>query len=361
LHAFGVSAVLLAAAGVIWMNWHRHSALAKETRSRQKSLAEGPFVRVTKVQFAPASQGISLPGEVHPFQQATLYAKVSGYVTSIRVDKGDQVQQNQLLATLESPDVDQQVHAAEAELALRQQMKRRAEALVGPHVISEQELDQAIAAVRTAEAGLARAKALREYESLRAPFSGVITARYVDKGALVPAATGSTQSALPVVDIADMNRLRIYVHLGQDIAPFIREGDPVKISFDARPGETIDANVTRISRALEPRTRTMLSEIDVENPGYRLYPGTFVHVALAIKTNPTPVVPAEALITQGAGLFVATVRDRRVHLVKVQTGIDDGKKVQIVAGLKGDEWVALNLSSAVSDGAPIQPVEPQAR
>src|SRR5260370_18650919 len=127
LHALGVSAVLVAAAGVLWMNWQRHSALAKETRSRQKSLAEGPFVRVIKVEFAPAIQGISLPGEVHPFQQATLYAKVSGYVTSIRVDKGDQVRQDQLLATLESHDVDQQVHAAEAELALRQQMTSRPE------------------------------------------------------------------------------------------------------------------------------------------------------------------------------------------------------------------------------------------
>jgi len=177
----------------------------------------------------------------------------------------------------------------------------------------------------------------------------------------VPAATGSTQSALPVVDIADMDRLRIYVHLGQDIAPFVHEGDPVKITVDARPGEKLDAKVTRISRALEPRTRTMLSEIDVDNPGHRLYPGTFVHVALGVNAPPTPVVPAEALISQGAGLFVATVQDRRIHLVKVQTGIDDGKKVQILSGLKGDEVVALNLASSVSDGAPVQPVEPKTR
>jgi RND family efflux transporter MFP subunit len=177
----------------------------------------------------------------------------------------------------------------------------------------------------------------------------------------VPAATGSTQSALPVVDIADMDQLRIYVYLGQDIAPFVREGDPAKISFDARPGETLHAKVTRISRALDPRTRTMLCEIDVDNPGHRLYPGIFVHVALTLEANPTPLVPAEALISLGTGLFVATVQDRKVHLVKVQTGIDDGRKVQILAGLRGDEWVALNLSSSVSDGAAVQPVEPKAR
>jgi len=361
LYVFGVGAVVLAVAGVAWMNWHRHTALAEETQSRQKSVAEGPFVRVSKVDIAPAVRAISLPGEVHPFQQATLYAKVSGYVTSIRVDKGDRVKEGQLLATLESPDVDQQVHAAEADLALRRQMAKRAQALVAPHVISEQELDQAIAAVKTAEAALARAKAMREYESLRAPFSGVITARYVDKGALVPAATGSTQSALPVVDIADMDRLRIYVYLGQDIAPFVREGDPVRISFDERPGEPMDAKVTRISRALDPRTRTMLCEVDVDNPNQRFYPGTFVHVALRVEAAPTPLVPAEALISRGAGMFVATVQDRKVHLVNVQTGIDDGRKVQILAGLKGDEWVALNLSSSVSDGASVQPVEPKAQ
>jgi len=361
LHAVGLGAVVLAAAGVLWMNWQRHSALAKETQSRRKALAEGPFVRVSKVELAEAKNLISLPGDVHPFQQATLYAKVSGYVTSIRVDKGDQVKQNQLLATLESPDVDQQVHAAEAELSLRQQTLKRAQALVGPHVISEQELDQALAGVKTAQAALDRAKAMREYESLRAPFSGIITARYVDKGALVPAATGSTQSALPVVDIADMERLRIYVHLGQDIVPFVAEGDPAKISFDARPGERMDAKVTRISRALDPRTRTMLCEIDVDNPGHRLYPGTFVHVNLTVRGNSTPLVPVEALISQGAGLFVATVKDRKVHLVKVETGIDDGKKVQILAGLRGDEYVALSLSSSVSDGSSIQPIEPQSR
>jgi len=361
LRAFGIGAVVLAAAGVLWLNWQRHSALAKETQSRRKALAEGPFVRVSKVELAEAKNAISLPGEVHPFQQATLYAKVSGYVTSIRVDKGDQVKRDQLLATLESPDVDQQVRAAEAELSLRQQMLKRAQALVGPHVISDQELDQALAAVKTAQAALDRAKAMRAYETIRAPFSGIITARYVDKGALVPAATGSTQSALPVVDIADMDRLRIYVYLGQDIAPFVAEGDPAKISFHALPGEALEAKVTRISRALDPRTRTMLCEVDIDNPGHRLYPGTFVNVHLMIRGNSTPLVPVEALISQGAGLFVATVKDRKIQLVKVQTGIDDGKKVQILAGLRGDEWVALSLSSAVSDGSSIQPLEPQSR
>jgi RND family efflux transporter MFP subunit len=359
LHVVGLGLVLLAAAGVLWMNWHRHGALAKEGQLRRQSVAQGPYVRVSKVELAPAARAITVPGEVRAFQQATLYAKVSGYVTSIRVDKGDAVKRDQVLATVESPDVDHQVHAAEAELALRRQNEKRAQALVGPHVISDQELDQAITAVKTAEAALARAKAMREYESIRAPFSGVVTARYVDLGALLPAATGSTQSAQPVLDIADIDRLRIYVHLGQDVAPFVKEGDPAKITFDARPGETMEAKVTRITRALDPRTRTMLSEIDVDNPDHRLYPGAFVQVALSMAASPTPLVPAEALISQSDGLFVATVRDKKVHMVKVQTGIDDGKKVQVLTGLKGDEWVALNLSSSVADGAAIQPVEPQ--
>ncbi len=130
-----------------------------------------------------------------------------------------------------------------------------------------------------ARATLAQARALQSYEILRAPFAGTITARYVDPGALVPAATGSTQSAAPLVDIADLHRLRILVFVQQDAAPFIHAGDSVRIAVDQQPDLVLDAPVSRCAAALDPRSRTMLCEIWIDND-HRLYPGTFVHVTL---------------------------------------------------------------------------------
>lgn len=354
----GAVVVLLAAAGVAVLGWTKHHNETTEAQARTAAVERGPLVRVVQVQNAPAVRSVSLPGEVRAFNQTSLYAKVAGYLKTITVDKGDRVKKGQLLATLESPDLDQQIAAAEADLSQKDQAVRRAEALAKPEVISQQELEQAQANAKVSRASLDRARAQRDYANIRVPFDGVITARYVDPGALLPAATGSTASATPIVDVADLDRLRIYVYLGQGEAPFVHAGDPVKITVDGQARPPIEAKVTRVAQALDPRTRTMLAEVDLENVE-AVYPGSFVHVSVEVKASPMPLVPSDSLVSQNGGLYVARVDNDRAHFVPVTTGFDDGKNVQILSGLAAGQWVARNLSSSVVDGARIQAIKPE--
>lgn len=351
--------VLCAAGGALALGLIKHSHESGEANERERTVEAGPVVLAAQVQKAAAERLASLPGEAHAFTQATLFAKVSGYVKSINVDKGDRVKKGQLIATLEAPDIDQQIAAAEADLAVKQTIEKRDAALVQPKIISQTEMDVAEANVKVARAALARLQAERDYTTIRAPFDGVITARYVDPGALVPAATGSTQAALPVVDLADRDRMRVYVYLSQQDAAYVHEEDPAKVVVDGVARPPIDARVSRLSNALDPRTRTMLCEIDLDHPD-AVFPGSFVHVQLHLKSDPVPMVPVEALMTTEGHLSVGQIKDGRVYFQAVTPGIDDGRRVQILSGLNGGELIALNLPASVGDGARVQVQQPGA-
>ncbi|RJS25004.1 hypothetical protein DRW03_07720 [Corallococcus sp. H22C18031201] len=356
LFAVGVVSVSVALGGVAFLATTRSHAEAREAESRRAAVAAGPRLRAVKVTLAASGRDVTLPAEARAWAQATLYAKVSGYLRDIRVDKGDRVKKGQLLATLESPDTEQQVAAARADLDVKRQLLQRHLSLVSTGVSSQQQVDDAQAGVKISEANLARAQSLQSYGTLTAPFEGIVTARYVDTGALLPAATGSTTSAQPVLDLADMDKLRIYVYLGQDDADSVHEGDAVTLSVDQRPGQTIEAKVTRMTRNLDARTRTMLCEVDIDNKDVGLYPGSFIHATLHLQARPYPMVPAEALFMRADKQFVAVVQDGRARVVPVVVGRHDGKVAQIVSGLQGGEVVALNAGSDVTDGGPVDAV-----
>ncbi|PTL75201.1 efflux RND transporter periplasmic adaptor subunit [Vitiosangium sp. GDMCC 1.1324] len=356
LYTVGLLGISIAAGGVALLATSRSHAEAREAEARKAVVAAGPRVRAATVKLAEAERTVTLPAEVRAWAQATLYAKVSGYLRDIRVDKGDRVSKGQVLASLESPEADQQVAAAQADVEVKRQLLQRHRSLVSSGVSSQQQVDDAEAAVKISEAALARARAQQAYGTIQAPFAGVITARYADPGALLPAATGSTQSAQPVVEIADMDRLRVYIYLGQEDADAVREGDPVTLTVDQRPGLSIQAKVTRMSRSLDARTRTMLCEVDIDNHELGLYPGSFVHATLHLQARPWPLVPAEALFTRGEQLFVAVVKDQKAHVVPVKVGQHDGRTAQILSGLQGGELVALNAGSEVKDGGPVDAV-----
>ncbi len=351
--AASTAAIALAIGGVLALFAVRHTAEARERDVRRAAADAGPVVRTTTAEVARRSRIVTLTGEVRAWRQATLYAKLAGYVRRILVDKGDRVREGQLLATIESPDADQQVAAAEADLLLREQEARRARELAPRSIVSQQELDQAETALRVARTALARARAMQSYAALRAPFDGYVTARFVDAGALLPAATGSTSSAQPVVEIADMDRLRVTAYPGQDEALAVREGDVATISSGDRA--PVEAKVVRLSRSLDPRTRTMLVEMVVENVPARMYPGQFVRIDLRIPRPPRPVVPAQALVFRGEAVSVAVVEANRVRVVPIVPGDHDGREVEVLRGLRGGEQVALD-ASGLADGAPVQPV-----
>src|SRR3989442_472212 len=223
--AGSIAAVIAAAAGTVVLFVREHGAQARQTEALQKELAQGPVVRVARIELAPADRVVSLPAEVRAEQRATLYAKVSGYVKKVSVERGDRVRKGQVLATLESPDLEAQVASAQAELTFRRQQLARVERLAPSGRVSVQDREAAEEGVKVARAALARAQVQGDYQVLRAPFDGTITARYADPGALLPAATGSTSSAQPLLEVAQLDRLRIARPLGQEDAARVRGGD----------------------------------------------------------------------------------------------------------------------------------------
>ena len=316
--------------------------------------SKGNTVQVVQVAVSPSEQSLTLPAEVRGWAQVTLYAKVAGYVLSIPVDKGTPVKRGDVLARLESPETDQAVASAQADLALKRQLLERSTALRPDGVVSQQDLDNATAGVRMAEATLQQTLAQQSYEIIRAPFSGVVTARYVDVGALVPSGTGNTSAVQPVVDLADIDRLRVQVYVGQSDASRLRVGDRVSLVSDSDPSHPIEVAVSRMSMGLDPKTRTMLCEMDVDNRPPRLFPGQFVKATLLLRGARSPLVPGEALLWRGDKLFVAIVDDGLVHLQQVQTGDDSGRTVQILTGLQGGETVILNPSPELANGDRVQ-------
>jgi RND family efflux transporter MFP subunit len=358
LYAFGVLAVAAVGLFALRLVHGRADATSAEAEQRRRDLAAGPRVVVGTVQSVPPGRRLTLPGEVHPWRQATLFAKVSGYVKRMLVDKGDFVREGQLLATLDSPETDQQVMAARASLATRKVIADRYDKLAPQGVVSQQELDQASGNLVVGQAELARASALEAYEGIRAPFPGTITGRFVDVGALLPAATGSTTGAQPLVELTDMSVVRIYIYPGQADAQFVREGTPVKLESDAFVGPPREAKVTRATHALDPRTRTMLTEIDLDNKDRALLPGVFMHVSMDLDTPASLAVPAEAVFLREGKPVVAVVADGHAHFTPIEAGDDDGKVVRIVSGLHEGQLVALHVGDAISDGAAVQAIRP---
>ncbi|HZZ85858.1 MAG TPA: efflux RND transporter periplasmic adaptor subunit [Anaeromyxobacteraceae bacterium] len=358
LTAVLVAAVVLCLLGALFLALARQHREAQERDRLARAAGEGPRVLVTTAARPTAARVVTFPGDARAFWQTTLYAKVSGYVRELAVDKGDRVRRGQVLARIASPETDQQVQQARSNLQVRRRLARRVRLLAPRGIVSQQELDQANADLSIAGAELRRVQALQEYEVLRAPFDGVVTARYADPGALL-SATGSGQ---PVLEVSDPSRARVLVYVGQDVAPFVRLGDLGVLRVEQHPGVEVRARVRRIAGALDPRSRSMLIELWPEGiSSLNLVPGLFVHVALEVRAPSLPAVPQEALVSRGEKLAVALVRERRLHFVEVEPGATDGKTTQIRRGLEGGEVVALSPPSDLEEGAVVQPVEPKQR
>jgi RND family efflux transporter MFP subunit len=299
-----------------------------------------------------------LQGEARAFAVVTLYAKVSGYLKDLRVDKGDHVKANQVLATIEAPELDKQIQSASADAKNKRVNAKRFEALAPSNMVSAQEVEAAQAGASVAEANQAALSAQGGYRVLRAPFAGVVTARFADPGALIQSATAGQSGALPVVSIVNADRLRVYVYLDQSSAPFVHVGDVAEVRVPERAGFVRRATVTRAAGELAPKTRTMLTEIDVDNKDGAILPGSFVNVVLEFNVPPLVQVPVEALVIKGDKTLVVVVdADKHVHTRSVAVADDDGATVRLVSGLRAGEQVALNLGNEVEDGAPVQVVE----
>jgi RND family efflux transporter MFP subunit len=357
LYGAGILTVLLAAilAFLLFTRQRSHVEAATEQLTTQGQ--KGPSVEIATAHKVAGSDTLRLLGEARPFQSAIVYAKVSGYMRSISVDKGDSVRANQIMAVIESPETDKQYQAAVADAHNKELIANRAATLVKKEMISQQDADQAAADAAVSKANLEQIGTLKSYEELRAPFSGTVTARYSDPGALIQNAATSQTSALPLVEISETVRLRIYVYVDQAHAPFVRNGDAVTILDQANPGLKVEARVTRTSGEIDAKTRTLLVEIDVDNPHNRILAGSFVQVELKVQTPRYLEIPSDALIVRGGQTFVAVVTpDNTVKFTQVAVAEQTGETARLLTGLDEGERVARNLGERVPEGAKIQPV-----
>ncbi len=345
---------LIAAIAVVTV---RGQAVRSQTDLLNQQADQGQPVLVTALVGRVETREISLPGEIHGYYETPIYAKIAGYVKKMLVDKGSRVRAGQLVATIESPETDQQTRNAKASYEIAALTDRRYQALLQQQVVPRQEADQTRAQMLENYAAWQSYVATQKYERVTAPFDGVITIRNLNPGALVGSATATGTSSPAIFEVATLKPLRVYLYLPQPFAPLVRDGDAAVVTVSEYPKRDFVGTITRHPAALDQSTRTMQVEVDLPNDDLALYPGMYANVKVTIRgAKQSPKVPDQALIFNNEDVLVPVVRDDRIHLVKVELGIDDGINCEVIRGLKGDETIALGMGQTAHDGELVQPV-----
>ncbi len=337
------------------------------SRSTQGPPPAGPatpvLVQIVHVRRGEATRSITVPANIIAYQQATLYAKVGGYVRSVLVDKGDAVKEGALLADIEVPELlaDRAKFQADVNVAAIDYQRVSAAQKKAPDLVMPQTVDDAKGRLDVARANLERTDTLLAFAKITAPFTGVITRRLIDPGAFIPAATAG--SAVPaggtaLFALADFSRVRIQAAVPEPDVPFIKTGLPVKITVDELPGKEFDGSVTRFAYALDDATKTMLTEIELPNPAGELRPGMYARTRLIVETRPDAlVVPADALLAEKTRTSVFTIADGRAKRLTVKIGFNEAGWAEILDGAKLGDPVILIAKQAVADGQPVSSTE----
>jgi RND family efflux transporter MFP subunit len=319
----------------------------------------------------PLGEELVLPGTVQAFTEAPIYARTSGYLKNWRTDIGAQVTKGQVLGEIETPEVDQQLSQAEADLAtaraneaLSNTTNTRWKGLLATESVSKQDADEKAgdaaakkAAADSAAANVARLRELESFKRVVAPFSGVITARNTDIGALINA--GQSAGA-ELFRIADMHKLRIYVQVPENYAAATRPGLEAELRFAEQPNKTFTAETVRTSNALDPTLRTLQVELELDNANREVFPGAYAEVHFKLPASAETLrLPANTVLFRAAGLQVATVDgQKRVKLKSIVQGRDFGNTIEILSGLGPDETVILNPPDSLTDGVLVRIASP---
>ncbi len=353
----GIVLLVILGGGIAAISLTRSAKVRREAEARQQEMKNGPVVKTDLVKLSTDAHEIVLIGEARPYESATIYSKISGYMDKIFVDKGDRVTENQVLATVNNPEIDQTYNAAAADLENKRKIASRDSMLLLKNFISREEADLSYTAVRLAEANFRSVAEQRGYQQVRAPFTGTVTARFADPGALIQNANNSQTSAQPIVTVAQLGRLRIYVYVEQHDAAFLRNGYPVTITLNERPDVTVKATITRMTGQLDQRTRMMTAEIDIDNQDNQIIPGSYVQVhIISPQTKPSQLVmPATALILKKGQTMAAVIdKDTILHLRKIKVGNNNGDKIAIADGLEEGDRVALSVGESIPDGQKVR-------
>lgn len=365
--AFGVICVVaVLLAGGIYSGIHSRTS-AEEVLASAATESSIPSVRVAFPQAGDQLQQIDLPGNVQAFTDTPIYARTSGYLRHWYVDIGAHVHQGQLMAEIETPELDQQLQQAQADVKTAQAnveiadiTSKRWQNLLAKDAVSQQETDQAKsdfaarqATLSSAEANVRRLEQLQGFEKVIAPFDGVVTARNIDIGALVEAGANSVPKEL--FHVSAVNRLRVYVAVPEAYANAVTDGGTVNLTETDRPDETFTGKMVRNSNAIDPESRTLNLEVDLDNAKHHLLPGAYVFVHLRLPANPHSVtLPSNALLFRAEGLRAAVIRQNHVVLAPISIGHDYGSKVEITSGLTTQDAVVLDPPDSLAAGEEVK-------
>ncbi len=322
-------------------------------------------VTVVRPEHRTLTRSLRIPATVEAIEKVTLYARTAGYLERITVDRGDSVRRGQVLAAISVPEMEKdhdaaaaRLRQAEADLALQRVTLERLEAVrqAEPGAVTQQQVDEGQGRLQVAEATVGRLRAelaqmetMMGYATIRAPFDGVVTERYVDPGALIPVGTGSTQE--PIATLMNMDTVRVFVDVPEPDVPFVTRKTSVHLALAALPGRDFEATVTRYATALDPETRTMKTEIDFRNRDHSLRPGMYGVATLILEKRDNALsLPATALLLEKDRPYVFTVSGGAARRIPVTIGLDDGIVVEILDGLKGDELVIVGGKGIVTEG-----------
>jgi RND family efflux transporter MFP subunit len=361
-----IAAVVLAIWGVV------SRVRGREKIGQETSQEAIPVVRTAKPTASPASDELVLPGNVTAFIEAPIYARTSGYLKSWYTDIGTPVKRGQLLAEIETPEIDQQLRQSKSDLATATANARiatstdvRWKGLLVNKAVSPQDAETRAASAEAAQATAASAQAnvgrLEELESFKrvvAPFDGVVTARNTDIGALINA--GQTAGS-QLFRVSDVTRLRVYVQVPEQYAPQMLPGVAAQLRFNEHPGVEYPAKVVRTAQALDPTLRTLQVELQVDNSKGELFPGAYAEVHFKLPGNANTLrVPATALVFRAAGLQIATVEQgNHVKLHSVSQGRDFGTTVELLTGVTANDVIIVNPPDSITDGAQVRIAKPR--
>ncbi|MBB5326472.1 efflux RND transporter periplasmic adaptor subunit [Tunturiibacter gelidoferens] len=369
-----VVAVVVAVFGIVS---RKHASAELKTYTENTS---APPVTLEKPVIQKGGREIVLPGNMQAFTLAPIYARTTGYVKAWYHDIGTPVRKGELLAVIETPELDQQLASAKADLATAKSNAGIAKVtsdrygdLIGRNAVSQQDTDTAAQAlearntqVASAQANVQRLEELVSFERIVAPFDGVITARNLDIGQLITA-TGSTSTSggansanREIFDISAVRTLRVFINVPQIYSPDAKNGTIAKLTLPQYPGRTFEGKLVRSSDAVDPATRTLLAEVDVDNRSGELLPGSYTEVHLNVSSEaPVLVVPVSSLILEPDGLRVATVdANHHVHMARITPGRDYGTTVEVLAGLKPGDSIVGNPPDSLTDGEEVRVVTP---
>jgi RND family efflux transporter MFP subunit len=345
---------------------------ARTTLENQTNALAAPSVMAVAPQRGKVQQEVILPGNVFAYSDASLFARTDGYLSKWYFDIGAHVRKGQLLAVISSPEVDKQLLQARADLltaqanaGLAKTNSSRYQGLLTQNAVSKQDTDTFVtqeastnSAVKSSQANVERLQELQSFEKIYAPFSGVITARNVDVGQLINAGAGTQ-----MFRISDLGTLRVYVNVPQIYSQVAVQGTKARLTFTEFPGQTFTGKLVRTARAIDPSSRTLLVEIDVDNHNGKLMPGAYTSVHLDVENAIAPfIIPVTALIFRANGLQVGTIvkgpNGDQSKLVAVKLGEDDGSTVQVVDGIDAQSRIIENPPDSLIDGEPVHVVQP---